>query len=195
LCEESLDHTIGIVHIKDLLVLVLDLADNDLLTKVMRPPHFVPETMPISRLLRYFQAVRQHFALVVDELGTVTGMVTLENVIEQIIGRVQDEFDTETPDIVPSGPNTFVVDGRALVANLERRLGISLESAQHEVDTLSGLLVDRLGRIVRSGDVVEFDDARAEVLDVKGARAQRVRLVLRERDGSASEAGDSTPGA
>ncbi len=186
-CEDSLDRTVGIVHIKDLLV--VDVESRDALKDCMRPPHFVPETMPMSRLLRYFQAVRQHFALVVDELGTVTGMVTLENVLEQIVGRVQDEFDTETPEIVPAGPDTYIVDGRARVANVERQLKISLDSEDHDVDTLSGMLVDRLGRIVRAGDHVDFDDVRAEVLDVKGARAQKVRLLLNRVD----EPADETP--
>lgn len=177
-CDESLDHTVGIVHIKDLLV--FDLT-TEKITDIMRPPHFAPETMPISRLLRYFQAVRQHFALVVDELGTVTGMVTLENVLEQIVGRVQDEFDTENPEIVPVGENAYLVDGRVLVSTVERELRVGLDSEEHDVDTLSGLLVDRLGRILRAGDRVDFEDLSAEVLDVKGARARQIRLTLNKK--------------
>lgn len=182
-CEESLDHSIGIVHIKDLLAFD---RQEDSLSDIMRPPHFVPETMPISRLLRYFQAVRQHFALVVDELGTVTGMVTLENVLEQIVGRVQDEFDTETPEIVPAGEGTYLVEGRVLVSTVERALRVDLDSAESEVDTLSGLLVDRLGRILRAGDRVDFDGLTAEVLDVKGARARQIRLTVPRQPGSAT---------
>lgn len=179
LCDDSLDQTVGVVHIKDLLG--FQPAPAQALTAIMRPPHFVPETMPMSRLLRYFQAVRQHLALVVNELGTVTGMVTLENAIEQIVGRVEDEFDVETPDIVPAGPGVFLVDGRALLENVERALGVWLGSKDLDVETLSGLLVLRLGRILRAGDVVELEGARAEVVDVKGARARRVRMIIGER--------------
>jgi CBS domain containing-hemolysin-like protein len=147
----------------------------------MRPPHFVPETMPMSRLLRYFQAVRQHLALVVNELGTVTGMVALENALEQIVGAVEDEFDLETPEIVPAGPNVFMVDGRALLENVERTLGVSLGETEQDVETLSGLLVVRLGRILRAGDAVDLDGVHAEVVDVKGARARQVRLTIKRK--------------
>lgn len=178
LCDGGLDKTVGIVHIKDLLS--FDPGAATTLTNLMRPPHFVPETMPMSRLLRYFQAVRQHMALVVNELGTVTGMVTLENALEQIVGPVEDEFDVETPDIVPSEHNVYLVDGRALLEAVERQLNVSLGSEESEVDTLSGLLVVRLGRILRVGDVVDLDGVRAEVLDVKGARARKIRLTLKK---------------
>lgn len=178
-CDGSLDDTVGIVHIKDLLE--FDASDKGGLEKIMRRPHHVPETMPISRLLGYFQAVRQHCALVVDEFGTVTGMVTLENVIEPIVGRVDDEFDEEPPDIVPAGSNEYLVDGRALVEYVERSLGISLGSDQEEADTLSGLLVEKLGRILQAGDQVEFTDVHAEVLEVRGARARQIRLTLARR--------------
>jgi putative hemolysin len=149
------------------------------LKEIMRPPHFVPETMPISRLMHYFQAVRQHFGLVVNELGTVTGIVTLENAIEQIVDRVEDEFDLETPDIVPSGSNTYLVDGRLLLETVERTFKVSLGSEDQTVDTLSGLLVVHLGRILRAGDIVEFDQLTAEVVDVKGGRARQIRLTLK----------------
>jgi CBS domain containing-hemolysin-like protein len=179
LCDDSLDKTVGIIHIKDLLA--FDPAAAETLTNLMRPPHFVPETMPMSRLLRYFQAVRQHSALVVNELGTVTGMVTLENAIEQIVGPVEDEFDVETPEIVPAEHDVYLVDGRVLLEAVERALNISLGSEESEVDTLSGLLVVRLGRILRVGDVVDLDGLRAEVLDVKGARARKIRLTLKAK--------------
>jgi CBS domain containing-hemolysin-like protein len=186
ICDGSLDKSIGIVHIKDLLA--LDPAAADALTGVMRRPHFVPETMPMSRLLRYFQAIRQHFALVVNEFGTVTGIVTLENVLEQIVGRVEDEFDLEAPDVIPTGSNTFLVDGRVLLETVERALKVSLAPEDRDVDTLSGLLVDKLGRIVQAGDTIDLAEVSAEVLDVKGARARQVRLTLKRKATAASAA-------
>ena len=185
ICNESLDKTIGVVHIKDLLD--VDADDSDALTRLMRPPHMVPESMPMTRLLRQFQAIRQHLALVVNELGTVTGMVTLENAIEQIIGPVEDEFDVETPEIVPAGNHTFLVDGRALIESVERELAVSLGGDAPTTDTLSGLLVLRLGRMLQTGDVVEFPGVRAAVVDVKGGRAGRIRLTV----GSETSADDA----
>ena len=190
ICEDSLDKTVGIIHIKDLLS--LEKPDSEILAKVMRPPHSVPETMHISKLLHYFQAVRQHFALVVDEFGTVTGIVTLENVLEQIVGRVEDEFDEESPEIVPAGSNAFLINGRVLLETVERTLDIKLASDECDADTLSGLLVERLGRIVHPGDIVEFDDVRAEVVEVKGARARQVRLT---REGDAAPEPPAEPEA
>jgi CBS domain containing-hemolysin-like protein len=186
ICDGSLDKTAGILHIKDLLA--LDPAAADALTTVMRRPHFVPETMPISRLLRYFQAIRQHFALVVNEHGTVTGIVTLENVLEQIVGSVQDEFDAESPEIVPAGSNAFLVDGRVRLETIERALKVSLQAEDGEVETLSGLLIDRLWRMPQVGDTVALDEMQAEVLEVRGARARQVRLTLKRgaRDAAAA---------
>jgi CBS domain containing-hemolysin-like protein len=176
LCDRSLDNTIGIVHVKDLVA--CEATDASALRELMRPPHYVPDTLPVSRLLRYFQSVRQHLVLVCDEFGTVIGMVTLENVLERIVGHVEDEFDFETPEIVPAERGTFLVDGRILLETVNRALDLSLASGEASVSTLSGLLAERLGRVVKVGDVIEFSAARVEVLDVRGGRARQVRVTV-----------------
>ncbi len=179
-CEGSLDHPIGVVHIKDLIGMSYD--DGADLRSIMRPPRRVPETMPISRLLRHFQATRQHMAFVNDEYGTVIGVVTLENVLEQIVGPVEDEFDEEPPYIVPEGPGEYIVLGSAPLERVNRRLELSLPT--EEVDTFSGLLMTRVGRILESGDRVELPGATAEVLDVASGRAARVRVILADAPAS-----------
>lgn len=138
----------------------------------------------MSRLLRHFQLTHELMALVVDEYGTLIGFVTLENVVEQIVGQLEDEFDDETPEIVPDGRGRFLVSGRALVTAVNAKLQIALEAG--DVDTLSGLLTTRLGRIPAQGDEVEIDGMTAEVLEVKGRRASRVRVTVpAERRGNA----------
>ena len=132
--------------------------------------------MPISRLLRHFQAIRQHLAFVVDEYGTTIGMVTMENVLEQIVGRVEDEFDLETPEVVPDGPGQFIVLGSAPVEVVRQSLKLELEG---DADTFSGLLVSRSGSLLEAGDTIDLGNATAEVLDVKGSRASRVRVRLK----------------
>ena len=107
LCEDSLDKVVGVIHIKDLLA-VIDEDGLDLRT-LARSPKSVPENMQISKLLRHFQATLQHMAFVIDEYGTIIRFVTMENVIGQIVGSVQDELDLETPKIVPDGPGQFIV--------------------------------------------------------------------------------------
>lgn len=175
LCDGSLDHVLGVVHIKDLVGLDLNSVD---LRSIARPPKKVPETAPISKVLRHFQVTHQLLALVVDEFGTLVGIVTLENVLEEIIGPVEDEFDIEPPEIVPAGPGEFMVQGRADVDDVNRALNLSLAST--DVDTFSGLLMERMGRILEAGDEVELEGATAEVLEVRGARATRVRVKLSE---------------
>ena len=140
LCEGSLDKVIGLVHIKDLIGLATD-RDVDL-RRVSRPLRHIPETLPISRLLREMQKTHQHMVLVDDEHGSVVGIVTMENVVEQIVGEVQDEFDSEPPEIVREGRGVFRVNGHLPLERLNRELNLNLSS--RDVDTLSGLLVSHL---------------------------------------------------
>jgi len=149
-CEGSLDKVLGVAHIKDLLTLTS--AESDTLRSIMRPPPQVPETMPVNRLLRHFQATHQLLAFVVDEHGTVLGIVTLENVLEQIVGPVEDEFDAEPPNIVPDGPGQYVILGSTRVEVVEHRLNLELDTEYEdaEMDTLSGMLMARMGRILEA---------------------------------------------
>ncbi len=175
-CDGSLDNVLGIAHIKDLVGVSGEKSFN--LRSILRPPRQIPETMPISRLLKHFQATHELMALVVDEHGTLVGFVTLENVLEEIVGPVEDEFDTEPPPIVEEGPRTFIVLGSSPVKVVNRRLGLGL--ASRDADTFSGLLTARLGSIPKAGDRVELENASAEVVEVKGARATRIRVTLPE---------------
>ena len=164
----------GVVHIKNLIGQKDDGKFN--LKSIARPPKTVPENMPISKLLRHFQGTRQHMALVLDEYSTMIGIVTLENVLEQIVGTVQDELDLEIPEIVPDGPGQFIVLGSTAVEVVEKVL--NLHHSDDDVDTFSGLLMSRHGEILEAGDRVQLEGAVAEVLEVKGARAERIRVTL-----------------
>ncbi len=174
LCEGSLEHVVGIVHIKDLVGVDPKLPVD--LRKFARPLHQVPETMPMSQLLRHFQRTHQLMALVVDEYATIVGVVTLENVMEQIVGSVEDEFDTEPPAITPDGQRQFIVLGSTPVEMVNEQLGLHLEA--EDVDTIAGALVERVGRLLQKGDIIELQGARAEVIEVEGARAKRIRIIL-----------------
>jgi CBS domain containing-hemolysin-like protein len=173
LCDDSLDHILGIIHIKDLIGLPVD-AQVDLAT-LARPLHYVPETMPTSQLLRHFQVTHQLMAIVVDEYGSVVGVVTLENVLEQIIGPVEDEFDTEVPDIAPAGAGQYIVQGSTALALVNTKFGLELDAV--DVDTMAGLMLERVGRILAVGDRVEFGDIVAEVVEVDGRRATQIRVT------------------
>ena len=174
LCDGSLDKVVGVVHMKDL-VGVAPTADIDL-NEIARPPKKVPETMPISRVLRHFQATHQLLALVVDEYGTVIGIVTLENVLEEIVGPVDDEFDVVERDIVPSGPGEYIVLGSTPIRDLEEVLKVNLDD--EDVDTVSGVLMTRAHKLLSAGDRVEFDGAVADIMEVRDDRAYKIRFRL-----------------
>jgi CBS domain containing-hemolysin-like protein len=176
LCDGSLDNVLGVVHIKDLLDISPDM--KDILQSIARPAQFVPETMRISRLLRQFQETHQHMAFVVDEYGTVVGCATLEDVLECIVGPVEDEFDTKRMQIKPNGPGKFIVHGGTGIGIVNKQLNLHLNSI--EAETLSGLLTEKTGEVLDVGDRIELDGAIAEVLEITGSRASSVRLELTE---------------
>lgn len=177
-CDGSLDTVLGVLHVKDLVGRELD-EDFDF-QSISRPPKKVPESMQISTLLRHFRGTHQLMAFVLDEHGTVVGIVTLENVLEEIIGDVADEFDTEGPSIVPEEEGVFLIDGSTQVSDVEKELEISFEET--EQDTMAGLLMHYAQRIVHEGDLVSltFDEApvaEAKVLEVSDDRTTRMRLT------------------
>jgi CBS domain containing-hemolysin-like protein len=132
--------------------------------------------MRISRLLRQFQDTHQHMALVVDEYGTVIGCATLMDVLEHIVGPVEDQFDSKPVEIKPDGPGRFIVPGGTGIAVVNRQIKLQLDSI--EAETLSGLLTEKTGQLPSVGDRIELDGAVAEVLDISGSRASRICVVL-----------------
>jgi len=175
LCKDSLDNTFGVVHVKDLAGVALDGSVD--LRKLAHPLRSVPERMPIHQLLREMQATHRHMVIVVDEYGTAMGIATLENVLEQIVGAVQDEFDDETPEIEEKGKGKYVVHGMTSVKRLNYQLGLSLKTPS-DIDTISGLLVSKLGRLLEVGDKVQLEGATADVIDVVGNRAKKIQIVV-----------------
>ena len=192
--DRSLDSVLGVAHVKDLLRAGYGRdsevagAPETKITDLMRPPMKLPETLPISRVLRQFQSSHQLMAFVVDEHGIILGIVTLEDVLEQIIGAVEDEFDAEEPSILSAGPNEYVIDGGVHLGKIDRELNVSLNEGS-SADTVSGLLMERQQKIPAAGDIVEFDGLKAEVIETKNDRATKVRMTLAEPD----EAGDELP--
>lgn len=172
-CDGSLDETVGMLHIKDLVGVPPDARID--LKQLVRPAHHVPENMLVSRLLRHFQSTHQLMALVDDEHGTVVGIVTLENVLEQIVGAVEDEFDREEPFVSPGPDGQFVVLGSTPLNVVRDECGVDWDA--EDVDTVSGFLTAETGRTLRVGDRIELNGTTAEVLQVAGTRATRIRIT------------------
>ena len=193
-CDGSLDSLLGVVHMKDLLGIAADDTSFDI-QSVMREPTKVPENMPISNVLKHFQNTHQLLTFVVDEYGAIIGIVTLENVLEKIIGPVDDEFDAlHQPKIRPVGGADnlkFIVEGSTHIADLERTLGVNLD--QDDVDTVAGVLMARSGKMPEVGDTVEFEGATAEILEVKNDHAESISFSLTEQEEAADAASESKP--
>lgn len=202
LVDGDLDHVAGVIHMKDLFWQLKDMelspqaaaeaadrrhpliAGGDIaskppssgaqfLTAIAREVLYVPETSRINTLLREFQTRRIHMAMVVDEYGGITGMVTFENVIEEIVGEVQDEFDQEAPRIRPVAENEYILEGFAPLDLVNEKLNLELDS--EEADTIGGYVVSELGRIPKPGDVV---NAPGIDLTVREMRRQRVHRIF-----------------
>jgi CBS domain containing-hemolysin-like protein len=173
LCEGDLDHVIGLVHIKDLFRAAQPPSE---LQAVARPIKFVPETLTVDRLLRRMRRERTHLAAVLDEYGGVSGCVTLENVIEEIVGPIQDEFDAEKPELVRTGEDAYQLSGAMLVVDLEHELG--LELSERDEDTIGGVVLSELGRLPDVGDRVEVGALRLEVLEVDRNRVRTLAATV-----------------
>jgi CBS domain containing-hemolysin-like protein len=180
LVEGHLDHAIGLIHIKDLLAL-LGKPQPDL-RKIKRELHMVPELMPIDKLLRFFLDKHVHFVLAVDEFGGAVGVVTLDNVVEEIVGDIQDEFDHETSEFRRVSDNEFVVEGTLNLYELAEQIGIELDS--NEVTTIGGYVTHLLGHLPKVGEKVIIEDY--EVTTTK-ADLRRVQQLNFKRVGQADE--------
>ncbi len=175
--EGSPDHVIGILLAKDLVRYYTE-ADFDVRTN-LRPAVFIPESKPLNVLLRDFRANRHHIAIVVDEYGGVSGLITIEDVLEQIVGDIEDEFDFDEGDdaIVAEGDGRYRVKALTEIGQFNASFGTTLSSAAF--DTIGGLLTEQFGRVPKRGDVVVLEDLRFEVLRAD-ARRPHLFLVTRQ---------------
>lgn len=176
--ERDLDHILGYVHIKDL-VRYLHLGWEIDLRKMLHPPLFVPETLHLDRLLEMFQAQRTQLAIVLDEHGGTDGMLTLEDVLEELVGEIQDEHrDDRAQDFVRREDGSFLVDGGLSVADLVVKLDVKPDdvSVSRRFTTVAGLMLFLLGRIPRIGDSAEWNGMKLEVVDMDGRRIDRILI-------------------
>jgi len=186
LCDGDLDHTIGMIHVKDLL---LRAPEDDIrdLRSLRREMLFVPESLPIERLMADFRAKRIHMAIVVDEYGGGAGVVTLENVLEELVGQIDDEFDLDRPEFERLADGGCRARGDLLLEDLAQRLDAPI--GETEAETVGGYVLERLARKPKIGDEVEVAGRRAVVEEAREFRVQWVRVLPDEkkRGGTESE--------
>ncbi len=184
--EGTIDNIVGILYAKDILRQVRESYPDwprTSLRDILRPPYFVPDSKRVSELLPEMQARKVHLAVVVDEYGGTAGIITIEDLIEEIVGEIQDEYDREVPEIQPIGADEYLVNARVDLEDLSEHIGVPLPD--EEADTLGGLIYARLRRMPRVGEVVEVPGARFQVLSMDG---RRIRLVRARVDRAQLEA-------
>jgi len=172
--KDRLDNMEGIVMAKDILEYSDDKHKLQPIEALIRPVAFVAEAMPVPDLLREFQKVKNKMAIVVDEHGGVSGLVTMEDVVEEIVGEIQDEYDTEEAQIVENGPLDFTVSGATEVEELEELFDVDL--AEDDFITVGGLITHDLGRLPFKGEALIIKGLRLEVLDVDQKKIKKLRI-------------------
>jgi putative hemolysin len=175
--SESLDNIVGFIFVKDLIQLTATDAAQPI-TPLVRPAYFVPETKRVPELLREFQRNRVQSAIVVDEYGGLAGLVTIEDLLEEIVGEIRDEYDTEVEPVVEETDGTYVFSGNAHVEHLADRLRVTVEGEGFE--TVGGYLLAHLGRVPAVGEAFDVDGLAVEVLEAERRRINRVRIRRRE---------------
>jgi putative hemolysin len=191
LYRESVDHIVGILYAKDLLRLIAAGGPRPRLRDIMRPALFVPESQSVDDLLHELQRRKVHMAVVLDEYGGTAGLVTIEDLLEEIVGEIQDEFDEEEPMKVEIGPGEVILDGRAAIDDLTELVEPALElEDDEEYDTLGGFVYHRIGRVPVVGDAVVIEPFVITVIKVSGRRVGKVRVRWTPINAAAASNGD-----
>ncbi|MDP7693004.1 MAG: transporter associated domain-containing protein, partial [Vicinamibacterales bacterium] len=183
--KDNLDNILGFVFVKDLVTLDEAQGESPVVPRLLRPAHVVPEGKRVAELLRELQVKQLQSAIVVDEYGGTAGLVTIEDLVEEIVGEIRDEYDDESEPIVDEGDGRFVLLATVSVGDMVEHLGVTVERDGFE--TVGGYLLDRLGRVPTVGESVEVDDLSVEVLEAERRRVRKVRVQRREVVGTAPD--------
>ena len=188
--RESLDEIVGILHVRDLVSALHDSGIAEVeLAALVRPAYVVPETKDLAALLAEFRRTNQHMSVVVDEYGSTVGVVTLEDLLEEIVGEIEDEFDLPDESVERVDETTIRIDGTFPIDDLNEEFGTTLEHEDYH--TVAGYVFDLIGRAAEPGDEVVTDGLRLTVLEVMGSRIQRLEvefLPTRDEDNEEGEA-------
>jgi CBS domain containing-hemolysin-like protein len=194
-CDESADDILGFVHIKDLFYLAFRDKESEKkklsLSDVMREVEFVPEFLPLAQLLHKFQKEKQQLAVVVDEYGINVGIVTMEDILEELVGDIQDEFDHEDPEITQATDGSFSVSGKMLIDDLVSYMQLEYDEEENDYNTVAGYVIGYMNRIPEEGDDIVIGTRRFEITKMDGLRIDRMKITditLEVASGEESEA-------
>ncbi len=198
----SLDEIVGVLHIRDLFLALRDRGISEVrVEELVRPAHMVPETKDLAALLTEFRRTNQHLAIVIDEYGAMEGIVTLEDLLEEIVGEIEDEFDLPDESVDQIDDDTIRIDGTFPIDDFNQRFHTGLPVEDYH--TMAGFVFGQLGRAPEPGDSVSHDGMSFQVVEVEGSRINRIEVTfeqrrdLRERGGAEdqAEAQEADPGA
>jgi len=179
--HETLDNVVGILYAKDLLHSMVKGKGEPEIEKIIRPAYFVPESKKLNSLLREFQRRRVHIAVVVDEYGGTSGIVSLEDIIEEIVGEIQDEFDNETEEILKISDGVLLCDGRASLEDLNSDFG--LDVPEDDFDTLGGFVFDLFGKIPVKYEKITYKEIDFIIQHMEGHKILTVKIVAQKKEG------------
>ena len=188
--RKSLDEIVGILHVRDLISALHDSTIAEVeLAALLRPAYVVPETKDLAALLAEFRRTNQHMSVVVDEYGSTVGVVTLEDLLEEIVGEIEDEFDLPDESVERVNETTVRIDGTFPIDDFNEELGTTLEHEDYH--TVAGYVFDLIGRAAAPGDEVRSDGLRFTVLDVEGSRILRLEVEFLPAPASSDEEGEA----
>lgn len=174
--KDGMDEIIGILYIKDLLNAVKEGKCDMPVKEFMRKAYFVPETKSIIKILEDFKTQKVHMAIVIDEYGGTVGVVTIEDLIEEIFGEIRDEYDKEEEEAIKEkGPNTYEVDAMLDIETINKELDIELPESE-DYESLGGLIMNELGEIAKAGDIVKISGVELKVLEIQKMRISKVQI-------------------
>ena len=180
--QDSTDNIRGILYIKDLLP-HLGKPATFRWQSLIRPPYFVPETKKIDDLLRDFQENKVHIAIVVDEFGGTSGLITLEDILEEIVGEINDEYDDEEKNYVRVNANTYIFEGKSLLSDFYQILKLDdevFEEVEGDADTLAGLLLELKGDFPSEHERIEYGQFKFEIVELDGHRISKIKVILKQ---------------
>lgn len=189
--KESIDKIVGILHAKDLLKWWGKDPDSKLPFEILRPPFFVPENQSINEVLKSLKQKKTHLAIVTDEYGGTSGIITIEDIIEEIVGEILDEHDTELPLLSQINENTFLVDARLEIEKLEKVLGIELPEGDYE--SVGGFIISLLGRLPQMGEKIKFRDIEMTIQQADQRRVEKILIRIHPSTGNLPHSQESPP--
>jgi CBS domain containing-hemolysin-like protein len=188
--KDTIDNVVGILYAKDLLSYLVKEPAELSLAEIIRPPYFVPESKKINSLLREFKKRRVHISIAVDEYGGTSGIVCLEDIIEEIVGEIQDEFDNETEEILEIGEKVYLCDARAGIEDLNERLHLDLPAVDY--DTLGGFVLNLFGKIPVKFEKVAHNNVDFVIQEMDGHKIIKMKLIVNNPDSESKEVAAET---